>query len=745
MDILGVERNYASLSTKDLLEARDQYHWHLINKSNVVGTAVGLYRIRRDDPWPSHEHPSPATRRVAAVKAARTFDNSEIRGYSWPCVIVLVDTWVEADQFGAGRSMLPPEEMVPRTLYMPDGRTVPVCVIKVDRTVPDRDLLPAWQWPNSVIGGGFPLVSSSQGQQNVASVGTLVTDGHTVYALTSRHVTGPAGHPVQTILRGHLTDIGVAADLQLSRLPFTDVYPDFPARRTFLTLDAALVEVSDVNSWTSQTYGLPPVGELADLNERNIGMRLINAEVIAYGAASGQLRGRVAALFYRHRSIGGYDDITDFLIAPEPDAAQSQPGDSGTVWHLVQAGEDQPLRPIAVQWGGQGFLSTGGNRSFNFALAASLTNVLRLLNVELVVQENVNAQPFWGKTGHYSLSTFACDYVTAPRLSTLMLANRDRVSFAIAELSPADIDQATKDAKKNGTFVPLADVPDVIWKNTSAQVPGGRDTAPRTGPEHPTHYADIDEPGPDGTTLRELCVADPANVNVAFWQAFYTAAGHQASADRGLLPFRVWQFFDAMVDALNRRSVTEYVCAAGLVAHYVGDACQPLHGSVLADGFPDGRGKGVHSAYETSMIDHHATEIVAGLQTLLPTLPTLPKVTSGHEAAVAVVDLMDRTATAVNPTALVTAYAATPGGASRAVTGKLWEQFGQATIGILADGALTLAMIWDSAWATGRGNTRIRKAALAPIDPAELQALYQDTLHPFVPSLDLDAIAAVLK
>ena len=37
MDILGVERNYASLSTKDLLEARDQYHWHLINKSNVVG------------------------------------------------------------------------------------------------------------------------------------------------------------------------------------------------------------------------------------------------------------------------------------------------------------------------------------------------------------------------------------------------------------------------------------------------------------------------------------------------------------------------------------------------------------------------------------------------------------------------------------------------------------------------------------------------------------------------------------
>ena len=42
-DILGVDRNYASLSTKDLLDARDQYHWHLVHRRNVIGTAVGLY------------------------------------------------------------------------------------------------------------------------------------------------------------------------------------------------------------------------------------------------------------------------------------------------------------------------------------------------------------------------------------------------------------------------------------------------------------------------------------------------------------------------------------------------------------------------------------------------------------------------------------------------------------------------------------------------------------------------------
>ena len=51
-DILSTEKNYRSLSIKDLLQARDLYHYHLLNKPNVVGTAVGLYLIRKDEPEP---------------------------------------------------------------------------------------------------------------------------------------------------------------------------------------------------------------------------------------------------------------------------------------------------------------------------------------------------------------------------------------------------------------------------------------------------------------------------------------------------------------------------------------------------------------------------------------------------------------------------------------------------------------------------------------------------------------------
>ena len=40
--------DFTSLSLKDLLEARDLYHFHLVNRQNVIGTAVGRYLYRKD-------------------------------------------------------------------------------------------------------------------------------------------------------------------------------------------------------------------------------------------------------------------------------------------------------------------------------------------------------------------------------------------------------------------------------------------------------------------------------------------------------------------------------------------------------------------------------------------------------------------------------------------------------------------------------------------------------------------------
>lgn len=138
-------------------------------------------------------------------------------------------------------------------------------------------------------------------------------------------------------------------------------------------------------------------------------------------------------------------------------------------------------------------------------------------------------------------------------------------------------------------FVPLADVPDDVWKLGGAGVKRTKD--------NPTHYADMNEKGADGHTLFELC-EDPSNISVDVWVRHYQGIGTEEK-HQGSLPFRVRQIFEAMVEYVRAGKVTEYVCAAGILAHYVGDACQPLHGSRLTNT------NGVHSPYETKMLNNN--------------------------------------------------------------------------------------------------------------------------------------------
>ncbi len=425
------------------------------------------------------------------------------------------------------------------------------------------------------------------------------------------------------------------------------------------------------------------------------------------------------------------------------------------------------LRPLCVQWGGQVFAHGADKERFAFALATSLTSVCQALDVELVVEHNTGVRPYWGQTGHYSIASFAADALPpAGKLQGFIKANIERISFRLGELDPNTITQRIRDAKEQDDFVPLADVPDIVWKNFPSKVKGGRDDARNgfrpSGPEHPGHYADIDEPRPsDHKTLRQLVLENPANLSVAFWASFYDGMNHDKQNQRGLLPFRVWQFFDAMVDAAKVGNSNAYLCAAGVLAHYVGDACQPLHGSRFADGYADRpttvvvhhrdgtvtnedshEGAGVHSTFETAMIDRFSEQIVAGIPKQLGHGPALPAISSGRDAAMAIVRLMDRSATAIPPTDLVDTYIAAGGKNRKAVQEALWAKFGQETIDVMADGARVLAKIWQGAWTAGNGEA-IAKTKLGPVSEAALMALYRD--KKFVESLDLDHIGPKLK
>ena len=670
---------FASLSVRDLLDAREAYHVHLVHLENVVGTSVGRYRFKKGDP---KEHGPRGS------DEPKTLGNSEVRETSWPCVLVFVTRWIPTAEF---RARL--DEIVPPRLYLPDGRVVPTCVILAEKYPAPVDEIDTLRFPDNMLGGGYPLLADVQEQTRVATIGCLVSDGDCLYALTNAHVAGADERALTTLVGGRPETIGTSgAARQGRRLPFEQAYPGFPGPRSVLNLDAALVRAVDANRWTSQVYGIGQFDELADLNVDSVTLDLIGCPVVAFGAASGEMRGQIDGLFYRYRSVGGQDQISDLIIGPrdgerEEVSKLARHGNSGAVWFLEQQAEDATLkrRPIGLHWGSQHFVAGSLRERTGVALAASLGVICRELGVDIVRDVNIGLPETWGKVGHYKVGQLACRLATDPKLHTLLDKNESRISYRDA------ITEDIADPHREDPFVPLADVADVVWKS------GGQSVR---GKEGPNHFADMDQPAPNGgKALLDLC-QDPAFIDPQKWNAFYQALSIGVM-HRGLLPFRVWQLFDEMVDALSQQEITRYVAAAGVLAHYVGDACQPLHASMLHDGDPQtGRGKGVHSAYETDMLNRNAPALNARIaQVIAASAPQLTDVASGFDAAREIVQLMTRAIGAVPPTDLIDTYEA-----GNHHVAKLWAAFGNATAERVIDGATVLASIWRGAWRAGHGD-----------------------------------------
>jgi len=750
-DYLSLPNDFVLLSLRDLLAARENFHLHLMYKQNVIATAVGRYRIRKDEPWPDKNNPTGIPTRPPGEPPARTLTNSEVRPNSWPAILVFVERWVNPGDFEH------PDDAVPAAVYMPNGQMVPICVIQVEKDELRVEGEAHYSYPASVMGGGYPVICDVQGQEHFASIGCLVTDGNKTYALTNRHVAGPPGTRIDSIIRRNRVPIGTSATSQLTRKLFTDLYSDWPGKNVYVDLDIGLIEIDDLNQWTTQVYGVGEFGQLADLNVSNISLRLIGCPVRAHGAASGDMRGEICALFYRFKSVGGFEYVADALIGPRGQrSVGTHPGDSGTLWLTDVDGDKLGPRPIALQWGGQVFLDDTKSGSC-YALATFLSKVCDELNVTLLRDWHTGLPEYWGAVGHYSIATKACGVIRNSKLKRLMNANLTRISFQVE-----DITKNQMAGLSERTFVPLADVPDMVWK-VGPHKRGGMNS-----PEHANHFADMDRklnPGLlQGATLLEICDGKPANVAVDIWRRYYDAVQKQYPKEhesRGLLPFRVWQIYEAMTSFVRNGQVDQFVCAAGILSHYVGDSCQPLHISYLFNGDPDhpvagivrdqktgekthGQvplGLGVHSAYEDEMVDRHVTEIMNGVDTILAHAPQAALVSGGHGAAVAVVTLMQQTFNTIAPKDIIAEYVKVQAQKPASRADAMWHHLGDDTIKVMADGCICLAQLWDSAWAEGNGDRAIND--LEPIEESLLEQLYQNP--DFLPSHTIDTIGPLLQ
>jgi len=771
-------RDYASLSIKDLLDAREAYHVYLSSLDNVLATAIGRYYIHEKDWYATHPPDVARPDGVGRVAEARTLLNSVIRPWSWPAVVVFVKQWESMEALGPNA--------VPRTLYLPDGRVLPTCVVEA---TPDVLPLPPATGPahvSEMVGGGYACVREHQGESSQGTFACLVKKGGSYYALTNRHVAGGDGEVVRSYIRGEYRRVGQTSTLAADRQPMTAIFPAWAGNRVLLTLDAGLVRIDNVGDWTSQAYGIGEIGEVFDATEASVTLDLVGLPVCAFGGTSGASRGVIRALFYRFDSVGGFDYVTDVLIGPRTrhdpaDAVPAdgngkrggaakepppltRPGDSGTLWFYdppVEAPNPhdlehshapadrgrraQRLRPVAMQWGGSRIGGDGGRATY--ALGTFVSSIARVLDVEIIRDWNIGHEEYWGKIGHFSIGFKACDRL-AGKLSTLMRANQDLIGVDSATLAE---DGFKVDRDK---FVPLADVPDYKWIGN-----------PGRAFENIQHFADIDIQGIDGSDpLIDRCLADPNNVAASVWKSFFDGfADAGVGPDPGALPFRVWQLWELMVDSLKTKDVIHFVAAGGVMAHYVGDASQPLHCSYLHHGVPPmvevggreypvrhgspdwnafakTREYKIHGIYEEQMLEVDPAQAMQDVDDVLAARnPLKLNITRGHQAAVAMIRLMDDARKRLTPQQIIDLDDPSLTQPQRAR--RLWEtpKVRTATARCIADSVDALAALWTSAWKAGNGDT-LAAGKLTALDPDDLVEVYRKSK--FAQSFSLDEMAA---
>ena len=277
---------------------------------------------------------------------ARTLATSSVTDWSWPCILVFVDKWITEQDLGPGQK-------IPSFLYLPDGRIIPTCTILIH----ENDVLTNNNAPvvfsDQLYGGSYLILSDVQNKEHIATVGCLVTDGNLVYALTNKHVTGEINdneksQEIFTIIQGERVRIGTTYRKQAGKKLFEEVYKGWAGSYSYSTVDAGLIKLDDITQWTSQIYGIGNIGEPIDLNINTMSLYLIGYPVRAQGGASGEMVGEIQALFYRYKSIGGFDYVSDLLIGPrdEKSSVMTKHGDSGTLWFYDPEPANKSDRPI---------------------------------------------------------------------------------------------------------------------------------------------------------------------------------------------------------------------------------------------------------------------------------------------------------------------------------------------------------------------------------------------------------------
>jgi hypothetical protein len=212
------------------------------------------------------------------------------------------------------------------------------------------------------------------------------------------------------------------------------------------------------------------------------------------------------------------------------------------------------------------------------------------------------------------------------------------------------------------------------------------------------HYIDLEDYGPDPF----------ANLNpdIAVMRQRYGEATLERS---GTLPWTIEQVASQIQQAWGQGDCHSAETLSGYLAHYIGDASQPLHSTRDYDGLPQDRG--IHARLESA-----ADASVNQLESLARPQVRLIPVTSVWEVSIAEI----RRANALIPAitqADRAARAATPPDDYHAYDRALMAQEGPLLAAQIADASSVLASVWLYEWKAAGSPSACAGSAVAPSNP----------------------------
>jgi hypothetical protein len=308
--------------------------------------------------------------------------------------------------------------------------------------------------------------------------------------------------------------------------------------------------------------------------------------------------------------------------------------------------------------------------------------------------------------------------------------------------------------------VPLADVPDYVWVSASKYVRARKF-------EGQQHFADIDIVPPNRKqSLLDACLNDSKFVSATYWRDCFNGFSELGCGpDEGSLPFRVWQIWEEMVRCLRagaKSDIARFVAAAGILAHYIGDASMPFHCSWLHHGYlpmkevdqrkfpvahdseeykaysktPQAK---IHSIYDEGIMEIDTQAALTGVDEELPESKSIrDDIHSGYEAAVATIELMGEMRRVLSAKEIIAID--DPDLTPKERARKLWSnsKVKKAAIKSLASSTELLARLWASAWKVGGGD-KIATHQLLSFNEKTLEDIYRN--HDFLPALSLEEMA----